>query len=326
MSAICPECDSPIDVDEFDVDIGDELTCSECGSLLRVASDSPLEFEIADEEDDLDDEEEEEETSTRKRRTTTTMMTTRTTTIKSTTSSVLADKGRRLHDILAGYESVLIAFSGGVDSAYLAIAAAAALGDRAPRGHRRQPELSRYASAARAVDRARLRLRARSDSHRGARSARVSRQSREPLLLLQGRAVWLAGGARRRARSCRRRRRQQRRRSRRLSSRPPGGARARRAQPARRSRSDQGRHPRAGARRRDSRAGMSRPRRACRRVFRTAVKSRTSVLRQIEQAEAAVRDARLPGVPRPPPRHGGAPRDRPIGNAARARSGSQRAA
>jgi alpha-aminoadipate carrier protein LysW len=54
MSAICPECDSPIDVDEFDVDIGDELTCSECGSLLRVASDSPLEFELAD-EDDVDD-------------------------------------------------------------------------------------------------------------------------------------------------------------------------------------------------------------------------------------------------------------------------------
>jgi len=58
MSAICPECDSPIDVDEFDVDIGDELTCSECGSLLRVASDSPLEFEIADEDEDLDEEEE----------------------------------------------------------------------------------------------------------------------------------------------------------------------------------------------------------------------------------------------------------------------------
>jgi alpha-aminoadipate/glutamate carrier protein LysW len=60
MSAICPECDSPIDVDEFDVDVGDELTCSECGSFLRVSSESPLEFEIADEEDDLDDEEEEE--------------------------------------------------------------------------------------------------------------------------------------------------------------------------------------------------------------------------------------------------------------------------
>jgi hypothetical protein len=58
MSAICPECDSPIDVDEFDVDIGDELTC--CGSFLRVASDSPLEFELAD-EDELDEEEDEEE-------------------------------------------------------------------------------------------------------------------------------------------------------------------------------------------------------------------------------------------------------------------------
>lgn len=61
MSAICPECDSPIDVDEFDVDIGDELTCSECGSLLRVASDSPLEFEAVDEDDDLDDEDDDEE-------------------------------------------------------------------------------------------------------------------------------------------------------------------------------------------------------------------------------------------------------------------------
>jgi pyridinium-3,5-biscarboxylic acid mononucleotide sulfurtransferase len=53
-------------------------------------------------------------------------------TIASTkTSSALADKGRRLQEILSGYQSVLIAFSGGVDSAYLAIAAAAALGPRA---------------------------------------------------------------------------------------------------------------------------------------------------------------------------------------------------
>ena len=56
MSAICPECDSPVDVDEYDVDIGDELTCTECGSLLRVAMDSPVELELADEDDDVDDE------------------------------------------------------------------------------------------------------------------------------------------------------------------------------------------------------------------------------------------------------------------------------
>ena len=64
MSAICPECDSPIDVDEYDVDIGDELTCSECGSLLRVSNDSPLEFDVADDDDvddDDDDDDEEEE-------------------------------------------------------------------------------------------------------------------------------------------------------------------------------------------------------------------------------------------------------------------------
>ena len=62
MPAICPECDSPIDVDEYDVDIGDELTCSECGTLLRVSNDAPLEFEPADEDDeDLDEDEDEEE-------------------------------------------------------------------------------------------------------------------------------------------------------------------------------------------------------------------------------------------------------------------------
>ena len=60
------------------------------------------------------------------------MTKTRTKTISSTkTNSALAGKGRRLRDILAGYESALVAFSGGVDSAYLAIAASEALGARA---------------------------------------------------------------------------------------------------------------------------------------------------------------------------------------------------
>ena len=60
MAANCPECESEIDLDEMDVDIGDELSCSECGALVRVAMDSPLELELADEDedDDLDDDEE----------------------------------------------------------------------------------------------------------------------------------------------------------------------------------------------------------------------------------------------------------------------------
>ena len=65
MAVNCPECDSEIDIDEMDVDVGDELSCSECGALVRVASDSPLELELADDEDededDLDDDEDDED-------------------------------------------------------------------------------------------------------------------------------------------------------------------------------------------------------------------------------------------------------------------------
>jgi alpha-aminoadipate/glutamate carrier protein LysW len=64
MAVNCPECDSTIDVDEMDVEVGDELSCSECGALLRVFSDSPLELELADgdtDEDDDDDEEDEDD-------------------------------------------------------------------------------------------------------------------------------------------------------------------------------------------------------------------------------------------------------------------------
>ena len=62
MAANCPECDSQIDLDEMDVDVGDELSCSECGALIRVASDAPLELELADDEDDeLDEDEDEDE-------------------------------------------------------------------------------------------------------------------------------------------------------------------------------------------------------------------------------------------------------------------------
>ena len=57
MAVMCPECESEIDIDEMDVDVGDELSCSECGALIRVASDSPLELELADEDEDEDEDE-----------------------------------------------------------------------------------------------------------------------------------------------------------------------------------------------------------------------------------------------------------------------------
>jgi lysine biosynthesis protein LysW len=60
MSAYCPECDAEIDIDSADAEIGDELSCSECGALLRVSNDSPLELEFAD-DDDLDDEDDDDD-------------------------------------------------------------------------------------------------------------------------------------------------------------------------------------------------------------------------------------------------------------------------
>jgi uncharacterized protein len=47
------------------------------------------------------------------------------------TSAVSAAKARALHDLLAGLDSVVVAYSGGVDSAYLAWAATNALGPHA---------------------------------------------------------------------------------------------------------------------------------------------------------------------------------------------------
>ncbi len=60
MSAYCPECDAEIDIDSADAEVGDELSCSERGALLRVANDAPLELEFADDDDDVDDDDDDE--------------------------------------------------------------------------------------------------------------------------------------------------------------------------------------------------------------------------------------------------------------------------
>ena len=59
--ATCPECDGELDIDEYDVDKGDLLSCPECGTNLEVVNVSPLEFESAPEDEDDDDEELEDE-------------------------------------------------------------------------------------------------------------------------------------------------------------------------------------------------------------------------------------------------------------------------
>ena len=52
----CPLCDAEIDVEEEDLDEGDQISCDECGATLNVSSVDPLELESNDEDDDEDDE------------------------------------------------------------------------------------------------------------------------------------------------------------------------------------------------------------------------------------------------------------------------------
>jgi alpha-aminoadipate/glutamate carrier protein LysW len=57
----CPMCDAVLDVEEEDLDEGDELTCEECGETLAVKSKDPLELESAEEADDDDEDEDEDD-------------------------------------------------------------------------------------------------------------------------------------------------------------------------------------------------------------------------------------------------------------------------
>ena len=43
----CPACKAEVDVDEFDVDRGDELSCPECGCNLVVTGVMPIALDPA---------------------------------------------------------------------------------------------------------------------------------------------------------------------------------------------------------------------------------------------------------------------------------------
>lgn len=56
MAVVCPECDNPLDIDTDEVEAGDTVTCSECGTDLEIVSADPLEIAPVDAEG-YDDEE-----------------------------------------------------------------------------------------------------------------------------------------------------------------------------------------------------------------------------------------------------------------------------
>ena len=49
--ATCAACEAEMDVDEFDVDRGDLLSCPQCGANLEVTRLAPVELDVAAGED-----------------------------------------------------------------------------------------------------------------------------------------------------------------------------------------------------------------------------------------------------------------------------------
>jgi lysine biosynthesis protein LysW len=60
-SATCPECDAEVEVDDVDADVGDEVSCPECGQNLIVSGTDPLELDFADEEEEDEDDDDEDD-------------------------------------------------------------------------------------------------------------------------------------------------------------------------------------------------------------------------------------------------------------------------
>ena len=59
--ATCPECDAEVEVDEDDVDLGDEVSCPECGQTLVISNTDPLELDFAPDDDEDEDEDDEDD-------------------------------------------------------------------------------------------------------------------------------------------------------------------------------------------------------------------------------------------------------------------------
>jgi alpha-aminoadipate carrier protein LysW len=59
---LCPECDSDLDLDEDELEEGDVVSCSECGTDFEVITADPLELRpVSDEEEEEDEDEDEDE-------------------------------------------------------------------------------------------------------------------------------------------------------------------------------------------------------------------------------------------------------------------------
>jgi alpha-aminoadipate carrier protein LysW len=57
MALLCPECESPLDIDVDEIDEGDTIACDDCGTSLEIVSLDPLKVALVEDEgyDDPED-------------------------------------------------------------------------------------------------------------------------------------------------------------------------------------------------------------------------------------------------------------------------------
>ncbi len=61
---LCPECESDLDIEEEELDEGEVVSCTECGTEFEVVGVEPLELaRISEEEEDEEEADEDEEDS-----------------------------------------------------------------------------------------------------------------------------------------------------------------------------------------------------------------------------------------------------------------------
>ncbi len=59
---LCPECETDLDIDPEEVDEGEIVSCTECGTDFEVVTTNPLELNrVSDDEDEEEEVEDEDE-------------------------------------------------------------------------------------------------------------------------------------------------------------------------------------------------------------------------------------------------------------------------
>jgi alpha-aminoadipate carrier protein LysW len=51
MAVRCPECQSDLELEEYELDAGETVNCPECSVELKVTSTTPFEVSLADDDE-----------------------------------------------------------------------------------------------------------------------------------------------------------------------------------------------------------------------------------------------------------------------------------